>query len=428
MKASPTPRLRAYVTAGLVGLGAALAVGDPGPALIGTALLALAIVGLTGRVTPMMSARLDQVPSSMVEGGEYRISLYLESDRPLGPVYVEIGLENMEGVSTEGGRLVEGSTLSIASIDRVAEAVVTVSPRGWGRREVGPITVYADSLLGMFYLSHTSADVSQIVVLPEESTLKRLLSPLETNLHVGELVSTGRGSGSEFADLRPYQHGDDPRSINWRVSSRARSLWVNERHPERNGDVVLLVDAQVESGTNTEFVVDRSVRMAATLLRAHARRHHRLGLITLDGFCSWIYPGMGESHRRRTLEQLMSVTPGKVMWEAAERAVIRAARRPAMVIALTSLLDPNLAGLIHSMRRSGIDVSVIEMDVEPALSPPGDEARSLGRRIWSLERERLRDRLASEGIPITIWRSGEPADVPIARLEQWRTSWRRRLG
>jgi uncharacterized protein (DUF58 family) len=280
----------------------------------------------------------------------------------------------------------------------------------------------------MFELRHTVPASGQVVVLPKESTLKRLLSPLQTNLHVGELVSNRRGSGSEFADLRPYQHGDDPRSINWRVSSRARSLWVNERHPERNGDVVLLVDAQVESGTNTEFMVDRSVRMAAALLRAHARHRHRLGLVTLDGSCRWIYPGMGETHRRRTLEQLMSVAPGKVMWAAAERAVARAAKRPAMVIALTSLLDPNLGGLLHTMRHSGIDVSVIEMDVEPVLGPPSDEARSLGRRVWMLERERLRDRLASEGIPITVWRWGEPADVPIARLEQWRTSWRRRLG
>jgi uncharacterized protein (DUF58 family) len=322
----------------------------------------------------------------------------------------------------------EGSTLMIGEIDGAVDASIKVSPSGWGRRSLGPLTVYADSPLGMFELVCTVPEVRHVVVLPEEATLKRLLRPLETNLHVGELVSTKRGAGSEFADLRPYQHGDDPRSINWRVSSRDQRLWVNERHPERNGDVVLLVDAQVESETNTEWLVDRAVRMAATLLRAHGRHRHRLGLVTLDGACRWIYPGMGESHRRRTMEQLVAVTPGRVMWPAAERAVIRAARRPAMVIALTSLLDPNFAGLMHSMRRSGMDVSVIEMDVASTLAPPLDEARSLGRRIWSLERERLRDRLASEGIPITVWRADEPADVPIARLEQWRTSWRRRLG
>ena len=411
-----------------MGLGVALAVGDPGPALIGSALLAVAVVGLTGRITPTMSARLDQIPSPMVEGGEYRMGLHLESDQPLGPLYVEFGIEEMDVVSTEGGRLVGPSTVVVASIERAADVAIRVSPKGWGRRDQSSVTIYADSLLGMFEFRHVRSESGHVVVLPEESFLKRLLSPLETNLHVGELVSNRRGSGSEFADLRPYQHGDDPRSINWRVSSRARSLWVNERHPERNGDVVLLVDAQMESGTNTDFVVDRSVRMAAALLRAHARHRHRLGLVTLDGSCRWIYPGMGESHRRRTLEQLMSVAPGKVIWDAAEKAVARAAKRPAMVIALTSLLDPNLGGLMHSMRRSGIDVTVIEMDVDPALPPPADQARSLGRRVWIMERERLRDRLASEGIPITVWRSGEPADVPIARLEQWRTSWRRRLG
>ena len=56
---------------------------------------------------------------------------------------------------------------------------------------------------------------------------------------------------------------------------------------------MLLVDAQVESGTNTEFVVDRSVRMAATLLRAHARHRHRLGLVTLGRVLSMDLSGNG---------------------------------------------------------------------------------------------------------------------------------------
>jgi uncharacterized protein (DUF58 family) len=188
---------------------------------------------------------------------------------------------------------------------------------------------------------------------------------------------------------------------------------------------MLLVDAQVETGTELETMIDRSVRLAAALLQSHAKRHHRLGLITLDGLCRWVYPGMGELHRRRLLEQLMGVAPGEVIWEAAERAVIRAARRPSMVIALTPLTDPSLAGLVHTLRRSGIDVSVIALDVDPALPPPSGQARMLGRRIWAMERDRLRDRLAGEGIPIVVWRSIDPADVPVARLAELRTLWRR---
>jgi uncharacterized protein (DUF58 family) len=279
----------------------------------------------------------------------------------------------------------------------------------------------------MFDLSLQESTGHDVVIVPNETRIKTLLEPLEANLHVGDLVSDRRGSGSEFADIREFRHGDDPRAVNWRVSSRLQSLWVNERHPERNGDVVLLVDAQAEPGTELHVLVDRSVRLAASLLQAHSRRRHRLGLVTLDGLCRWFYPGMGELHRRQLLEQLMSVTPGEVIWEAAERAVVRAARRPSMVIALTPLLDPSMAGLIHTLRRSGVDISAIVLDVDPVLPPPLGQARMLGRRIWEMERDRLRDRLAGEGTPIAVWRSIDPPDVPLAQLETWRNSWRRHV-
>lgn len=425
MIASPRPRLRAYVTAGIVGLTTALAVGDPSPALMGAVLLVLGIVGFAGGVAPRVRVTALEVPTSTVEGEEIEFTIRIEVDQPIGRTYVDLGLAGLEIVDVSGARRAGRSTISLMSVRDVAEVEVTAVSVGWGRSSVGPLLLHTDSPLGTFDLRLKSPQRHVMVTIPKETTLRRLLSPLETNLHAGDLVSNRRGSGSEFADLRQFRHGDDPRAVNWRVSSRFQTLWVNERHPERNGDVLLLVDAQVQTGTELEVLVDRSVRMAASLLRAHARRHHRLGLITLDGLCRWVYPGMGELHRRRLMEQLMGVVPGEVIWEVAERAVVRAARRPSMVIALTTLLDPNLAGLIHTLRRSGVDVSVVALDVDPVLPPPTGQARMLGRRIWSMERERLRDRLAGEGIPVAVWRVIDPAEVPLAQLHNLRTSWRR---
>ncbi|HSJ85317.1 MAG TPA: DUF58 domain-containing protein [Acidimicrobiia bacterium] len=425
MTAIPSPSLRAYVTAGIVGLAAALAVGDPTPALIGVALLVLAVIGLAGGAAPGVKLTAHDIPTSTVEGEEVEFTVRISVGQPIGRTYVDLGLAGLEITDVTGARAVGVSTVSLAGIREVAEIAVTAVATTWGRAAVGPISLYTDSPLGMFDLRLETPERHSMLALPAEATLRTLLSPLETNLHVGDLVSRHRGSGSEFADLRQFRHGDDPRSVNWRVSSRSDELWVNERHPERNGDVLLLVDAQIETGTELVTLVDRSVRMAAALLHAHSRRRHRLGLITLDGLCRWVYPGMGELHRRRLLEQLMGVTPGEVIWEAAERAVIRAARRPSMVIALTTLMDPSLAGLMHTLRRSGIDVSVVALDVDPALPPATGQARSLGRRIWSMERDRLRDRLAGEGIPVVVWRTIDPADVPLARLDEMRTSWRR---
>ena len=425
MIAIPSPSLRAYVTGGIVGLAAALAVGDPTPGLIGAALLVLAVIGLAGGAAPGVRLTADDVPTSTVEGEGVEFTVRISVDQPIGRTYVDLGLAGLEITDAVGARIVGRTTVSLIGIRQAAVIGITATATDWGRARVGPISLFTDSPLGMFDLRLAASESHQILALPNETTLRALLSPLETNLHVGDLVSRHRGSGSEFADLRQFRHGDDPRSVNWRVSSRSDLLWVNERHPERNGDVLLLVDAQTEPGTELVTMVDRSVRMAAALLQAHSRRQHRLGLITLDGLCRWVYPGMGELHRRRLIEQLIAVTPGEVIWEAAERAVIRAARRPSMVVALTPLMDPNLAGLIHTLRRSGIDVSVIALDVDPALPPATGQARVLGRRIWSMERDRLRDRLAGEGVPVVVWRSIDPPDVPLARLDELRTLWRR---
>jgi uncharacterized protein (DUF58 family) len=421
----PSPRLRAYVTAGIIGLSAGLAVGDASPAIIGAVLLVLAIVGLAGSAAPATELEVLGLPASAVEAERFDVTVRISVGEPIGRTYVNLALVGLALVDAAGARRVGRSTISLMSIRDVAEVKVTLEPLGWGRASIGPLDLHTEAPLGMIEFRSQGSTRHEIVTLPVESTLKKLVSPMETNLHVGDLISAHRGPGSEFAEMRQFRDGDDHRSVNWRVSSRLQSLWVNERHPEKNGDVVLLVDSQVESGTELVSLVDRSIRLATSLVQAYSRRHHRLGIVTLDGLCRWVSPGMGELHRRRLLEQLMGVVPGEVIWEAAERAVIRAARRPSMVIALTPLMDPAMSGLIHTLKRSGVDISVVALDAEPVLPPPVGQPRTLGRRIWAMERERLRDRLSAEGIPIATWRSIDPPDVPIAQLETWRPRWRR---
>ena len=63
--------------------------------------------------------------------------------------------------------------------------------------------------------------------------------------------------------------GDRLRSINWRASARRGELIVNDRHPERNTDVILFLDSFAEARTaRAESTLDRAVRAAATLARA----------------------------------------------------------------------------------------------------------------------------------------------------------------
>ena len=70
---------------------------------------------------------------------------------------------------------------------------------------------------------------------------------------------------------------DRVRSINWRATARRGSLVVNERHPERNADVVIFLDSLAEARAAAEGTLEQAVRTAATLATRFLERRDRVG-------------------------------------------------------------------------------------------------------------------------------------------------------
>ena len=104
-----------------------------------------------------------------------------------------------------------------------------------------------------------------------------------------------RGEGIEFADLRPFAHGDRVRRINWRASARRGELWVNEQHHERNSDVVLFLDSFAEVRRQRDGTLDLAVRAAAALASEYLARRDRVGVVGFGGSVSWLAPVDGHS-------------------------------------------------------------------------------------------------------------------------------------
>ena len=106
-----------------------------------------------------------------------------------------------------------------------------------------------------------------------------------------------KGDGIEFADIRPFAPATAPR-INWRASARRSELYVNERHPERNSDVVAL-PRQLRRGARAgEATLDQAVRAAASLADAYLERRDRVGLVRLRRHPPLAGPAMGRQHYR----------------------------------------------------------------------------------------------------------------------------------
>jgi uncharacterized protein (DUF58 family) len=59
----------------------------------------------------------------------------------------------------------------------------------------------------------------------------------------GKYKSIFKGRGLEFDEVRPYQYGDDVRSIDWNVTARCGKPHIKQFHEERDHRIIFLIDA-----------------------------------------------------------------------------------------------------------------------------------------------------------------------------------------
>ena len=99
------------------------------------------------------------------------------------------------------------------------------------------------------HLDHLHEGASPVRV--SQPGLIRLSSPARAialdvlrvnSLQTGAYVSRFRGRGMEFDESRPYQPGDDPRSIDWRVTARSTTAYTKLFREERERPVLVAVD------------------------------------------------------------------------------------------------------------------------------------------------------------------------------------------
>ena len=119
-----------------------------------------------------------------------------------------------------------------------------------------------------------SPDRVQEAVLPKDLARKVRRIEISTNRLVdqgfaGRYHSVFKGRGMEFAEVRPYQPGDEIRSIDWNVTARMDQPFVKRLVEERDLTVFLAVDV---SGIDTlaAYADTLNYLEAMTLVRAVA--------------------------------------------------------------------------------------------------------------------------------------------------------------
>ena len=309
-----------------------------------------------------------------------------------------------------GGRGGPGGVGPVRGGGGPAEAEWQVTAQRWGRWD-GRILVTVRSRGGLF-AGTAALGLGEITVFPRPPSLTQLALPAQLRTRIGDHVDRRPGEGVEFAGVRPFVPGDRLRRINWPVTSRRGGLHVNQLAAEQAAEIVAVIDAITDAGPPGESSLDRAVRGAAGVARAYTRAGDRVGVITLYGPMRWIAPGIGQRQFYRIVESVLDARR-LYSFVAPDMARIPPAVLPAgaLVIMFSPLLDERAIDAVIDLRERGYPVIVTDvLGTSPAPSP-GPAGPGLALRLWRLERQALRYRLGSLGIPVVGW-PGEPRDGP----------------
>jgi uncharacterized protein (DUF58 family) len=151
---------------------------------------------------------------------------------------------------------------------------------------------------------------------------KEILAALRTiEIHTARLAnqqlsgtysSSFKGQGLAFREVRPYQPGDDVRTIDWNVSARMNETFVKVFVEEREMTVMLVVDlsASERFGTRRANKVRVASEVAALLAFSAIRNSDRVGLILSTSKIERIVaPKKGEKHVMRVIREILGFEP-----------------------------------------------------------------------------------------------------------------------
>lgn len=162
----------------------------------------------------------------------------------------------------------------------------------------------------------------------------------------GEYRSSFRGQGLDFDDFREYQHGDEIRFIDWKITARMNEPFVRKFHEERELCVMLAVDISGSADYGSVKWSKREIAAEAAAILGFSALHNgdKVGLMLFaDDALLHIPPAKGKRHLLRMIREILVTRPERpgTSVEAACNSLIRSLKRKSLVFIISDFhADP----------------------------------------------------------------------------------------
>ncbi len=165
------------------------------------------------------------------------------------------------------------------------------------------------------------------------------------NSHMmGDFHSIFNGSGLEFDDVRPYQYGDDIRSIDWNVSAKGHGLFVKTFKEDKEQTVFFILDVSASQNIGNEGATKSDIgkEICGVLSLAASKESSHVGLICFSSVNElYLKPTKGNQQAYQVISALANLKPSSktTNLKKAVSFAVNIIKRKSVIILISDFID-----------------------------------------------------------------------------------------
>ena len=210
------------------------------------------------------------------------------------------------------------------------------------------------------------------------SQIKKILlksDKLSSQILAGEYKSAFKGTGLNFESIREYQHGDEIKNLDWKVTARMQGPYIRQYKEERQMTLLLVIDLSASSlfGTEEKTKQEITIELASILAFLAIKNNDKVGLmIVSEDVEFYLEPKQGKAHIFRIIKELLTFKPlyKTTNIKKTLSSVIRLSPKHSIIFYISDFLDSSHYNHEIKILKKTKDLSLVSIRDPKELSLP----------------------------------------------------------